>query len=328
MKSQKHVLMNDVISHCRHIDVHFGEVGVIKEFDRWGTPPPKQDVSAIKKQLTSLMLNAQSTLDKSWMMIKGMSSLIYAYLEKRGVRYGRHIAHPIYDTKVFSGRSRSSSFNVQGAEEGDPVYHPDREKNMFVCFDWVAADIRMAGLLSNDKFICDSFEDSDPYTMMSKLLSTDTEIVTRQDCKIQFLKGLYSMDPHSLFMEFTNGLRDWMQQKKNEYDNNYRYETMAGMPIPKDNIRKSFNAIIQGSVAEAIQSSLIMFAQKDIDCIVTERHDSLIIACSVDEIQSWVNYGVKVMNKPFAISNNNVKFPVKVCIGKEWGKWIAHKTVR
>lgn len=328
MKTCDEVIMNDVISMCRHIDIDHNISGIIKECDRWGIPPQDCSKLSIQKTLLNNAINTQSIDCGPWTTIKGMASIVYSLLEKRGVRYGREIRHPLYDTKVFSGRSKSSSFNIQGTMKGDPVYHPDPECDYFVCFDWVSADLRMAGIFSNDEFINNSFIDSDPYTKMSDLLSTDELIITRDDCKQQFLHGFYSMNPNSPFMVLTEGLKQWMISKKDQYESDYAFTTYMGMPIPKDEIRKSFNAIVQGSVAEAVQSALIMFAHKGMDNIITETHDSMVIACKFEDVEKWVEHGSKIMNKPFRLMGDGTSLPVKISIGKTWGKWTECKVIR
>ena len=128
------------------------------------------------------------------------------------------------------------------------------------------------------------------------------------------------MDGSGMFMTITSGLKKWMEKYLNAENN--MFSTLMEMPIISDKLRTKFNAIIQGSVAEAIQNVLGTISRYKFDNVLTETHDSLVIACDKGSIEKWVEIGSKLMLTPFVAHNKpHIRMPVKVKIGKMWGKW-------
>jgi len=319
------VYINDISSHLRYIHVAPQSTKRIYEFSQDGKTP-SEDVKAIKKHLCLGLINAPKP--KLWMAVKGGAALVYAHLEKRGVMYGHKLVHPIYDMKTVSGRSRSREFNILGVRKDDPITHPDPTLNYMICFDWVAADMRLAGLLSGDKFINNSFKKSDPYIHTMNAINTNEELISRSECKREYLRALYDIDTNGMFMNLTSGLKSWMMSKIKEYGSDV-FKTICGRPQHSGEIKTDFNAIIQGSVAEAIQLVLKKVGEKSINNIFTEQHDSLIICCVEREIQMWIDFVKNLMLRPFeTIGLSEVTMPVKIKIGTSWGHWIDHSVFR
>ena len=115
--------------------------------------------------------------------------------------------------------------------------------------------------------------------------------------------------------------------KKSEYGSGNILKTVLGMPIPREDLKSSFSGMIQGSVAEAIQSTLIRISEEiGNECILTEIHDSLVVCCSKSDLTLVMKKIVPIMLRPF--KNVDLKFPVKVSIGKKWKRWKEYKVFR
>jgi len=283
-----------------------------------------EDEMQIKKSLLEGLISMPKEISP-WMSVKAKSSAVYAELSDRGLLWGPHHKYPLYDTGTLTGRSRTKNFNIQGMTSKDPIRHVDEDKYMFVCFDWVSADLRIAGFLSGDEFINGSFEKSDPYVEMEKLLGAND--ITRDDCKLEILKSIYSVDLDGPLLDMMPRMKQWMITKKSEYGSGNILKTVLGMPIPREDLKSSFSGMIQGSVAEAIQSTLIRISEEiGNECILTEIHDSLVVCCSKSDLTLVMKKIVPIMLRPF--KNVDLKFPVKVSIGKKWKRWKEYKVFR
>ena len=321
------VMINDTLSHM----MIFKKFGLIPSTDHniFDTRQREEidnfeSEVQIKKVLVKGIINMPKEADK-WMSIKAKSSAVYAELNQRGVMYGSYVEHPVYDTGTLTGRSRTKSFNIQGSTKEDPIRHIDEDRTAYLCFDWVSADMRVAGFLSNDEFINNSFLESNPYTELEKLINLSD--VTRDDCKLEILKSIYSVNFDSPLFDVMSNLKGWMIDKKSEYDDGNTLKTLLNMPIPRQNIKSSFSGIIQGTIAEAIQSILIKVnKQVGSECILTEIHDSLIVCCADGDIKSLIAKIVPLMLRP--LDDIDLIFPVEVSIGKKWKKWKKYRTYR
>lgn len=278
----------------------------------------------LKKDLVRGLIKMPKKID-DWMSIKAKSAITYTELTSRGIMWGPHQEYPIYDTNTLTGRSRTRGFNIQGTTAKDPIRHIDDEKRLFVCFDWVSADMRVAGFMSGDDFINNSFSNSDPYAELEKLLNSDD--ITRDDCKLEMLKSIYSVNFDGPLLGIMPKLKKWMAEKKAEYDSGKSLKTILGMEIPKEDLKSSFNGMIQGSIAEAIQSILIKISEKmGNECILTEIHDSLVVCCSNDDLAKTIDNITPIMLKPF--DDVDLMFPVKVSVGKKWKQWKEYRIFR
>lgn len=316
------VFINDAISIFRHINLDPSDKYEIYETNKLDENHNQvYDPQAAVNELNRLL---ESEFKKeTWRLVKGNAAAIYSELEKRGIKYGPRIKHPMYDMKTYTGRSRTSGFNIQGADDNDPIKHVCRDYDHMVCCDWSAADMRMMGYLSGDKFIEEAFENGDPYQYMAGLISTSDLEITRSEIKKEILMGIYALDLSNpmfgLFPEF----KEWSQDKINRQD----FKTILGMQLEGRNERSSFNGMIQGSVAECIQSVLITLRSIQ-ECILAETHDSLILSCSKSNVVNVVEIIKKVMTKPLAPFGIDIKFPVHIYIGKQWKQWNHYKTFR
>lgn len=322
------VIVDDVISHLLKIN---GQLPIITPktnhqlYEAYLQSDNKtpESITDAKKILLKKMIQMPKK-PAPWMRVKAGAGVVYAHLTSKGILCGPRHVYPYYDMGVLSGRSRTQNFNIQGTTDKDPIKHVNLNYTHFICFDWVSADLRMAGLLSIDQFINDTFKESDPYSVIEKLLSINN--ITRNDCKLELLQSIYKADLSCPLLEFMPGLKAWLAQKCEDFNNNYNFRTILGMPIPKNSIRTSINGIIQGSVAEALQSALIKIGEFNVDCILTEIHDSLIIMAREKEIPKTIKKIVPIMMQPF--DNAAISLPVKVSIGKKWKQWKKYRIYR
>jgi hypothetical protein len=314
------VMINDFLSHI-HTFKKFN-IGIkIKNVYENILYMSSDDEGNYKKRLLKSIIKSPEF--EPWMKIKARSSIIYAMLNANGVMWGSRHEFPVYDTKTVTGRSRTRQFNIQGTTAEDPIKHINGATHL-VCFDWVSADLRVAGYLSDDAFIHDSFLKTDPYTELELLLRSAD--ISREDCKIETLKAIYSVDFDNPLLDIMGGLKSWMVKKVDEYHHNYNYKTMAGVPIEKKDLKTSFNGLIQGSVANALQSVLASLPKPIAKCILTEIHDSIIFSVNDNQIKDVIEQVVPVMMHPFG--EDNINFQVKVSVGKQWKKWKTLKVYK
>jgi DNA polymerase I-like protein with 3'-5' exonuclease and polymerase domains len=82
------------------------------------------------------------------------------------------------------------------------------------------------------------------------------------------------------------------------------------------------NGVMQGSVAHAMQSVVWKIWKSIGTRLITEIHDSLVVASSRQDVSDTIDLVSKVMLHPFkGIVDTNPAFPLKVSIGKKWKKW-------
>ena len=104
--------------------------------------------------------------------IMAEAAVVYQNLEDIGLDVNFTPQRPIWSQKTFSGRSKTTKFNIQGFVEPYSVTPPDwAEHSLLVHFDWICADIRVASLLSQDKQLLKAFDNSDHYVVMMNELN-------------------------------------------------------------------------------------------------------------------------------------------------------------
>jgi DNA polymerase I-like protein with 3'-5' exonuclease and polymerase domains len=102
-----------------------------------------------------------------------------------------------------------------------------------------------------------------------------------------------------------------------------------GKPIPMTKIKSSFNAIIQGSIAEAMQCVIAKIGSLNSDIILAEIHDSLVLVSTRQSVSTIIDIGKTAMMRPFkGILQNDPIFPVKVSVGNKWRQWRYFKTYK
>ena len=321
------VALNDTVSHFRHIPVYPGANKKLYDIPIRLRGVPKSESDA-QRTLCQIILKHRDFQQTQWSWVRAQASMVYSYLEQRQIKYGHKIVKPIYDFNTFSGRSRTTGFNIQGSTDKYPIEHP-LGSEYFVCLDWLAADIRMAGLLSGDARINRSFIDSDPYETLSKELSSENTTIGRSECKGEIIKSLYSLQFDRPVMKLYPALRAWVIKHVLKYKYQYDFKTVLGRPITKAKIKTSINAIIQGSVADAMQCVMLRLGSVNPDIIITEIHDSLILAGTRRNLKTVIYVGTKLMARPFhGILYRDLRFPVRVSVGRHWKQWKYLTTYR
>ena len=291
--------------------------------------PPPTSIAYAKKRLLIQISALLKTEPGEWQEILANSQLAYRHLEKQGYYHNGKKCYPIYDL-TYTGRSKCLGNNIQGASGNDTIHHHNDEFEAFIHFDWIAADFRVASLISNDKYLKDSFKTSDPYTALFEEL--DSEEITRDQCKIELFKSLYSMNPDPAPMEFYPTFAEWMAKSGAEIElSGSSYSILGRKYVLEEDrtIRSVFNAQIQGSVAHAMQNTLYRVFKMFPGNILTEVHDSLILCCRQEEIKNIISEVSNVMLFPFdGILESNPKFPIKISVGLDWKQWKLYKECR
>ena len=265
------------------------------------------------------------------------SAVVYQNLEDAGLDVNFMPEYPVWSQKTFSGRSKTTKFNIQGFVESYTVTPPDwSEHSSLVHFDWICADIRVASLLSQDKRLLKAFDDSDPYIiMMNELNNGSDEKITRDESKRYLLKSINSMDFTSVALsEVYPRLGDWIRRCKEKSASDGGYlETILKRRFRRAHAKNELavlNGVMQGSVAHAMQSVIRRIWERLPDRLIAEIHDSLIISAgNSKDIRAMIDIVTPIMLYPFqGILDSNPIFPLKVSIGKKWKTWQLFETHR
>ena len=263
------------------------------------------------------------TQPKQWMRLLAGAQRVYASMEDRGICDGYKRLD--FDMKLTrTGRSRSTGFNLHGATI-DCDLRPYNEKfDYFIHLDWIAADMRVAAIMSGDSWLNESFNESDPYTEISKSMD-----MSRSECKRMLLSGIYSMSTDNPIFEVFPQFKTWVESKIEQARTKGKLESILGREFIMQNDKISFllSGMIQGSVAHAMHSVLSKL-QRNYN-IFLEMHDSIILLANGGNIQSIMEAVKPIMLHPFdGLLDSNPKFPFTISIGKRWKAWKRYCTVR
>lgn len=293
-----------------------------------------KDVEIIKKVLHKM----SNSRIKDYQKVFANAAVVYQDLQNRGLLNNYTEVSPIWSQKTFSGRSKTTGFNIQGFTEPHKVLPPGaNERSVLIHFDWICADIRAASLLSGDNRLQDSFVDSDPYTYMMNIINRDApKPITRSECKIFLLKSINSMDFSSIALtKIYRTLGEWIARSSKITRQPGGYlETLLGRRFRRVHARNELavlNGAMQGSVAHGMQNVVRRVWEKLGHKIVTEIHDSLIVSSPPEnnEIKATISAVAKIMLYPFeGLLSENPAFPLKVSIGKKWRQWKLFATYR
>ncbi len=266
------------------------------------------------------------------------AAVVYYDLERRGLVVNDTKFNPSWSMKTYSGRSKTTGFNIQGHFGHDKVLTEGLMVNsVLVHFDWIAADIRVASLFSKDERLINSFEASDPYSYMMELINRNNDQhITREECKLSLLKAVNSMDTSSVVLrKIYPDLGNWIEKCKSILSSNEGHlSTILGRQFKISQAKNSLavlNGAMQGSVAHAMQLVIRKVWERLSHYLVAEIHDSLVMCVPADNniIKSVVNIVSEIMTQPFlGILDDNPIFPVKVSIGKKWKSWKLYETRR
>ena len=265
------------------------------------------------------------------------AAVVYQDMHNKGLTVNDMPVYPEWSQVTFSGRSKTSGFNIQGYYNDDLVLPTGTMPNyVLLHFDWIAADIRIASILSNDAILEEAFINSDPYQKMADMLQKGSDAsISRDDCKLAMLKAINSMDTSSDVFSMFPTLGAWIAKCRDITNNSEGVlQTVMHRKFKVSQAKNALavlNGVMQGSVAHAMQIVVRKVWEKFNNNIVAEIHDSLIVASPPDNnvIRSMINIITKIMLNPFeGILEHNPSFPVKVSVGKKWKKWKIYETHR
>jgi len=289
------------------------------------------DLQAAKKLLLRGLKSLQDSVIEPWQRVLGSAQLAYAHLEERGFKFFCDEQHSIYDL-TYSGRSKTLVNNIQGYNSNDQIWSMDSEHTTFIHFDWIAADIRVASLLSGDEALQAIFDHSDPYTAIAGELSTEEHPISRDDCKREFFECLYSLNTATPILELYPKFSKWLHSEVDLVNRHGSTRSILGrlFGLSADRTNKSvFNAKIQGSVAHAMQAVIYKIFRLYPYNILAEIHDSLVLTCKHDQIEGIVGEVAEIMLHPFrGLLPEDPKFPLKVSVGNSWRNWELYREYR
>ena len=307
-------------------DLHFPIIG------------PSDSLSRDTAILCKILDKMVKQTPREYQKIFANAAIVYEDLERAGLIYNYQHVEPIYSQHTYSGRSKTTNFNIQGLAD-DVLIRPTNchDGNILLHFDWVCADIRVAAILSGDEKLTRSFLESDPYTYMMNIINAESEEkLSRDECKLFLLKSINSMDYTSepltdIYVE----LGGWIKNCKRSLKATGGYlETVLDRKFRAKHAKNdlaALNGAMQGSVAHAMQLVIRKIWEELGAKLVTEIHDSLVISCAPNSVH--INYVMdrvaNIMLYPFdGVLEDNPAFPVNVSIGKKWKKWKLCRTYR
>lgn len=261
--------------------------------------------------------------------IMAEAAVVYQDLENAGLIVNYMEKRPIWSQKTYSGRSKTTGFNIQGLSEPLYVTQPGWcENGTLIHFDWICADIRVASLLSQDRKLLSTFDDSDPYTTMMHELNIGSDSkISREESKRYLLKSINSMDFTSVALsEIYPGLGSWIKQCKDLARDGLYLKTILSRKFRRAQAKNELamlNGVMQGSVAHAMQLTIRRIWERLPTRLVAEIHDSLVMtAADSKDIRFVIDIVAPIMMHPFeGILDENPAFQFKVSIGKKWKKW-------
>lgn len=268
--------------------------------------------------ISGMLSELQSQRIKAWHNIAANASVVYESLERQGILVGGLHKFPKWTHRTVSGRSKNTGFNLQGTSASDFITDPcGDQSDLFVNFDWRAADIRIAAILSGDKELNDISINHDPYLKISEKLE-----VPRKDCKIMLLRAINAIDIDHPILQMFPELREWIIVQKEKMDNGEPILSILGREFfNSEKPRSAFNATMQGSIAHAMQV-VIRKVWESHYRLLAETHDSITLACSENVLKSTIREVANIMCRPFSgILASDPVFPVRINIGRRWCQW-------
>jgi len=282
-----------------------------------------------KSRLYKLLPAMESINLKEWHRATANAAVAYASIENRGLRAFERPVFPRWSQRTYSGRTKTTLYNIQGASHGDLITNPaGRYDDYLLHFDWRAADIRVAALLSGDEDLLDACQHTDPYQHIAGILSGDEkDKLSREECKLALLTAINAMDISAHIFDAFPDLRKWIAESRKKLSNGEPLFSILGRKYTKDRGRKDlsvFNATMQGSIAHAMQLSIRRVWEEFGLDLVADIHDSVVVTCprSRAVVKRAVFRIAEIMCYPFeGILDSNPVFPVRVSIGNSWKDW-------
>jgi len=281
------------------------------------------------RSTTKKLLEVKNAMHHAeWMKLVAGAGVVYQNIEDRGYLHFGKLVHPTFSLDTYSGRTRSTGFTIHNKNGDHDISHIDLTRDTFVHFDWIAADIRFGGVMSDDLELNNVFDASDPYTYIVNTVGD----IGREDVKLAFFKALYNMEYEDPIFGLYPDFAKWLGEQKEKVDNNEPVFNIVGRPyyINKEHDGKAaINATLQGSVAAAVQAAMIKINRLDDKILVTDIYDSIVCACSQSVVNDVIKEVGDIIYRPFdGILDKDIRLPFKVSVGFKWYSWREHKVVR
>ena len=262
------------------------------------------------------------------------AGLVYDYLSDVPVYINYTPLQPTWSMDTYSGRSKSTSFNIQGYSLSDYISRDGCfDSKILVHFDWICADLRIASILSKDEELESAFRHGDPYQYL--LDRSEGLFENRHESMIALLKAINSLNFDSaIFTKCFGGLREWMIECAHTLTNEMPLSTILGKTfnIPENKtILSALNGVLQGSIAHAMHNVLVKTHELFPRSIVCDIHDSLVLSCEDDRtsLKHMVSKVMEIMSKPFAgYLDRDIYFPLRFGVGKKWREYKYSKIQR
>lgn len=309
------IITNDFLSHVHGLNLSIDNISAeVSDLDIG--PIAENKLAKIADQIVSKK-------GKSYNKLIASVAPVYAELTRRGLFYNFGKVDIEWSLDVFSRRSKTLRFNLQGFTDDARIRAPfASEDDVLVCFDWVAADIRSVAALSDDVELTRAFLTSDPYTHLQSSVGGD---ITREECKLLLLKTINSLDAQDpVVSQVYPQLSAWLSEQQRRLDAGYTTSLLGRKFYAERNRLSAFNGAIQGTTAHAMHSALRNVFNLYPNRLVGEIHDSIILNCPSisSELKAMIEKVSAVMVRPFeGIIDSNPIYPIRVSIGKKWRKW-------
>jgi len=256
-----------------------------------------------------------------WQKLLANASVIYNRMEKRGVILSYKKVYPKWSVDTFSGRSKTTEVNIQGISDL-PVQNVFGDyDDCFIHFDWLAADVRIAAILSKDEELLRAASQIDPYQYIADKIGG----VDRSMCKQTLLQSINSMNVSSAILDMFPKLKSWITESSEKLNANEPLLSILGRPftqIDGKTQRSPFNATMQGSIAHAMHSVLPKVWDIVGPRLLAEVHDSIIVSIKKSAIKECIQKVTDEMIRPFkGVIDNDLILPVKVSVGTKWRNW-------
>jgi len=284
------------------------------------TPLPKVQMTFDETSfvINEMLSDMQKQRLRLWQKVAANASIVYESLERQGILVGGIHKFPHWTHRTVSGRSKNTGFNLQGTSANDSISDPyGSDSDYFINFDWRAADIRIAAILSGDAHLDEMSAGADPYQQLSEILQ-----IPRKECKIMLLRAINSIDIDNPIFQMFPDLRKWMIVQKQKLDDGQPIGSLLGREFfNAEKPRSAFNATMQGSIAQAMQLT-IKRVWESYFRLLAETHDSITVACSKNNLRPTIRAISNIMCRPFfGVLASNPVFPVRVNVGTKWCQW-------
>jgi hypothetical protein len=265
------------------------------------------------EELKSIIKNSKS----DWQMYYANAQRIYSHLQDRGIYMNGEKVYPTFNFTT-TGRSSTSGPNVLSATDGDDLYLGGFK--YYIHFDWIAADIRMSAIMSEDDELDKYFDGTDPYTAIASELGGD---VNRNDIKGMFLPSIYALDFDNPLFDLFPKFKNWVVSSLSDLEHGKHISSYDGRKFKSDNYKSVFSGMIQGSVAHAMHRCLLNIFEGYPENILIENHDSITMMCNESKIKGIIDVVKDIMLRPFG--DDGPVMPIRVYIGTKFRDWKLYK---